>query len=100
VRVAASDANTLRRMKRARAHAQVEIIQTIMQNIDEMRRTESATLPQVINLRVIEALDEAISSSSLQTHIPGQVLANMALETSSLMQLPPEPTAEDEEDDG
>jgi hypothetical protein len=100
VQVAASDANTLRRMKRARAHAQVEIIQKIMKNIDEMRRTESAALPQVINLRVIEALDEAISSSSLQTHIPGQVLADMALETSSLLHSPSAPPVEDEENDG
>ena len=99
LQVAASDTNTLRRMKRARAHAQVEIIQTIMQNIDEMRRTESAALPQVINLRMIDALDEAMSSSTLQAHISGQVLADMALETSSLMQVPPELQAGDEEDD-
>ncbi len=100
VQVAASDANTLRRMKRARAHAQVEIIQNIMQNIEEMRRTESAALPQVINLRVIEAFDEAISSSSQQTDVPGQVLANLTSETSSLMHSPSAPPVEDEEDDG
>ena len=98
VQEAASEANTLRRMKRARAHAQVEIIQKITQNIDEMRHTESAALPYVINLRVIEVLDEAISSRSLQTHIPEPVLANMALETSSLLQLPSAPPVEDEED--
>ncbi len=99
VQLASSDANSLRQMKRARAHAQVEIIQNIMQNIDEMRRTEGATLPQVVTLRIIEALGDAVSSNNLKTHIPGQVLAGMALETTSLMDSlimsPPEEEAGD-----
>jgi hypothetical protein len=99
VQLASSDANSLRQMKRARAHAQVEIIQNIMQNIDEMRRTEGATLPQVVTLRIIEALGDAVSNNNLKTHIPGQVLAGMALETTSLMDSlimpPPEEEAGD-----
>ncbi len=98
VRTAANDANALRRMKRARAQAQVEIIQKIMQSIDEMQKTDGATLPQVVNLRVIEALDEAISSSALQARIPGEVLADMARETSSLLQIPE--IAEEDAEDG
>ena len=100
VRQANSDANSLRRMKHARAQAQVEIIQNIMRSIDEMRRAESAALPQVVTLRIIEALGEAVSSDNLRTHIPGQVLASMAVETSSLMDslimLPPEVEEGDE----
>ena len=96
------DADTLRRMKSARAQAQVEIIQKIMKNIDEMRRSESATLPQVVNLRVIEALDEAISTSSAQTQIPGQILASLASETTSQIHPPSAPAEDDEgeENDG
>ncbi len=86
--VARRDVATMRRMKRARAQAQVEIIASITENIDRMRRTENIALPQVINLRVIEALDEAISTSSAQSHIPGQVLASMALETTNHVPAP------------
>jgi hypothetical protein len=96
--VAKREADTLRRTKSARAQAQVEIIQKIMKNIDEMRHIESATLPQVVNLRVIEA----ISTSSAQTRIPGQVLASLALETSSQVHPPSGPAEDDEgeENDG
>lgn len=95
---AANNATTLRRMKRARAQAQVEIIQKIMRSIDEMRQTDSAALPQIVNLRIIEALEEAITSGSQQSNFPGQVLADMALETSSLMQIP-DTAGEDREGD-
>jgi hypothetical protein len=99
VRLANSDANSLRRTKRARANAQVEIIQNIMQNIDEMRRAEGVALPQVVTLRIIEALGEAVSSNNLKTHIPGQVLAGMAFETSNLMDSLITLPAEEEEGD-
>ena len=46
-----------------------------------------------------EALDEAISSKSLQAHIPEQVLAGLTLETSNQMQSHIM-TLEDEESDG
>ncbi len=100
--VAKRDIETMRRMKRARAQAQVEIIASITENIDRMRRTENVALPQVINLRVIEALDAAISTSSTQSHVPGQVLASMALETTSQVPAPIISRAKDEdkEEDG
>ena len=98
--VATSNANKLRRIKQARARVQVEIIQNIVQNIDEMRRKEDALLPQIVTLRMIEALDEAISSKSLQAHIPGQVLAGLTLETSNQMQSLIVPPVEGEESAG
>lgn len=97
--IAASDANALRRMKLARAQAQVEIIQKIVQNIEEMRLSEEAELPQIVNLRMVEALGEAASDYSLKTTIPGQVLADMAIETSSLLDSLVTPPAEEEASD-
>ncbi|NCF68446.1 MAG: hypothetical protein GWP61_21000 [Chloroflexi bacterium] len=97
--IAASDANALRRMKLARAQAQVEIIQKIVQNIEEMRHSEEAELPQIVNLRMVEALGEAASDYSLKTTIPGQVLADMAIETSSLLDSLVTPPAEEEASD-
>ena len=98
--VATSNANKLRRIKNTRARVQVEIIQNIMRNIDEMRRQEDAVLPQIVTLRMIEALDEAISSKSLQARIPGQVLAGLTLETSNQMQSLIVPPVEDQESAG
>ena len=86
-------------MKLARAQAQVEIIQKIVQNIEEMRHSEEAELPQIVNLRMVEALGEAASDYSLKTTIPGQVLADMAIETSSLLDSLVTPPAEEEASD-
>ncbi len=93
------DAETLRRLKHARAEAQVEIIDSIMKRIQRMRRGQNISLPQVVNLRVIEALDEAIATSPWQTHFPGRVLADMALETSHQIQ-PLTPPLESEQEEG
>ncbi|MCP4427944.1 MAG: hypothetical protein GY803_25955 [Chloroflexi bacterium] len=79
---AAGDAEAVRRIKQARARAQIEIIENITQNIASVRQTDSADLSSIITLRMIEALEEAESSSSLQTLIPQQVMANLTLGTS------------------
>lgn len=94
------NANKLRRLKQARAEVQVEIIQKIMRNIDEMRRREDTGLPQIVTLRMIEALDEAISSKSLQEQIPEQLLADLTLETTNQVQSLIVPQREDGEGDG
>lgn len=83
--LATSSANKIRRIKQARSKVQVEIIQTIMENIDEMRREDDAVLAHIVTLRMIEALNDAISSKSLQAHVPGPVLAGLTLETTNQM---------------
>jgi hypothetical protein len=70
-----------------------------MRNIDEMHSREGAVLPQIVTLRMIEALEEAISSEALQAHIPGQILAGLTLETSNQMQSLITPPAEDDSSD-
>ncbi len=97
---AVSDAERMKRMKQARARVQVEIIQKIMRSIDEIRQREDAALPQIVTLRIIEALDEAISSQSLETPIPGQVLAELTQETTNQMQSLAQSGSEDQESDG
>lgn len=83
---AASNAEALRRVKLARARAQVEIIEKIMQSIDEMRLTEEADLSQIVTLRIIDVLEDAATKSTTQTYLPSQVLASMALESSAQLQ--------------
>jgi len=97
--IAASDANKIRRIKQARAKVQVEIIQNIVQNIDEMRREDDAVLAQIVTLRMIEALNDAVSSKSLQAHVPEQVLAGLTLETTNQMNSLILPPSEEEDID-
>lgn len=82
---ATGDAEGTRRLKRARARAQVEIIQTITQNIEEMRRADPDNLSNIVNLRMIEVLEDAISQNNLRNIIPEQLIANLVLEASGEM---------------
>lgn len=83
---AAGNAEALRRVKLARARAQVEIIENIMQNIDEMRQAQEANLPDIVNLRIIDVLEDAATKSTTQTYLPNQVLASIAQDSSSQLQ--------------
>jgi regulator of protease activity HflC (stomatin/prohibitin superfamily) len=82
--VASGDAEALRRVKQARARAQIEIIETIMHNIDAMRAAEDADLHEIVMLRLIEVLEAAMSNSQVQI-VPEQIVANLVLEASSQM---------------
>lgn len=83
---AAGDAEAVRRIKKARARAQIEIIENITQNINSVRRAGDADLSNIITLRMIEALEEALSSASLQALIPQQIMTNLVMDTSNQMQ--------------
>lgn len=83
---AAGDAEAVRRIKKARARAQIEIIENITQNIDSVRRAGDADLSNIITLRMIEALEEGLSSASLQALIPQQIMTNLVMDTSNQMQ--------------
>lgn len=95
---AASSANSSRRIEQAQAQAQVEIIQKILRNIDDRRTNDSASLPLVINLEIIEMLDEVTAGGSLQTSVAGQALAGMAVETSRMMRASSSAAIEDGDD--
>jgi hypothetical protein len=80
---AAGNAEALRRIRLAKARAQVEIIEKIMQSIEEMRASaQQASLPEIVTLRVIDVLEEAATRSTAQAYLPSQVLANLSLTTS------------------
>ena len=86
IQQASSSAESLRRIKNARARAQIEIIENITQNIDRVRRTGEAELSNIITLRMIEALEEAQANASLYALMPQQVLTNLVMSTSEQMQ--------------
>jgi regulator of protease activity HflC (stomatin/prohibitin superfamily) len=68
VQNAEGDAEAERRLKNARARAQIEIIQNITQNIDAMRRVGNNNLTHIVMLRMIEALEEATANPVVQPH--------------------------------
>jgi regulator of protease activity HflC (stomatin/prohibitin superfamily) len=76
-RRATGDAEIERRMKQARARAQIEIIDNITQNIIEARRADGVNLTDVITLRMIEALEEAASSASVKALLPPPMLSGV-----------------------
>lgn len=86
VKHAAGDAEAVRRIKQARARAQIEIIERITQSIDSMQRQENTNLTEIITLRMIEALEEATTNDSVQALIPQQVMTNLVLDASNQMQ--------------
>ena len=83
---ASGNVEAVRRVKQARARAQIEIIENITHSIDTMRQEEDADLSQVIMLRMIEALEDAVSAGSVQGMVPQQIIANLVRDASRQMQ--------------
>lgn len=80
---ASGEAEEIRRKKQARARAQIEIVQTLIQNLEMMRQEQESDLYQVIVLRLIDALQETASLDSPRTLVPQQVMASLLSETSA-----------------
>jgi hypothetical protein len=51
-----------------------------------MQREEGADLAQVIMLRMIEALEDAVSAGSVQALVPQQIIASLVGDVSRQMQ--------------
>lgn len=80
---ATGQAEEIRRKKQARARAQVEIIQTIIQNLETMRQGGESDLYQVIVLRLIDALEEAVAADSPRMFVPQQIMASLLADASA-----------------
>ena len=85
VQRAVGSAEAERRLKNARARAQIEIIHNITQNIDAMRRAGNNNLTQIIMLRMIDALEEASADPVVQMILPQELLSQLIGETSGQM---------------
>jgi hypothetical protein len=77
VQEANANAEVFKRLKNARARTQVELISKITQSIDAMRRTGHIDLAEIITLRMMEALDEAVSDTKVQNITPRHILENL-----------------------
>ncbi len=85
VKLATGDAEAERRLKRARAKAQIEIIENITQNISTMRRIDGVSLSEVVTLRMIGALEDAVADASVKALIPPPVLSSMVDNSRDLL---------------
>lgn len=73
---ARGDAEAELRMKHARARAQIEIIQSIMKSIAETSRSD-ISITEIVALRMIEALEEAVTDVSVRALVPQPILTTM-----------------------
>lgn len=80
---ASGEAEEIRRKKQARARAQIEIVQTLIQNLEAMRQEQESDLYQVIVLRLIDALEETATVDSPRMLVPQQIMASLLSETSA-----------------
>jgi regulator of protease activity HflC (stomatin/prohibitin superfamily) len=83
---ASGDAQALLRIESARARTQIDIIENITQNIQAMRQSGDTKLSEIIMLRMIEALEKAMSDESVQMLIPHQVMSQLVMDSLERLQ--------------
>jgi regulator of protease activity HflC (stomatin/prohibitin superfamily) len=74
---AAGDAEALRQIALARARAQIEIISRITERIEAMRASGEAELTDVVALRMIEAMEEAVADDKVRDLVPQQAIGTL-----------------------
>jgi hypothetical protein len=74
---AAGDAEAVRQIALARARAQIEIISRTTERIEAMRASCEAALTDVVALRMIEALDEAVADDKVRDLVPQQAIGTL-----------------------
>jgi regulator of protease activity HflC (stomatin/prohibitin superfamily) len=89
----AAEANL--RLKHARARAQVQIIQNITQSITDSSRS-GISVTEIVAMRMIEALEDAVADVSMLGLVPKPVLASMVESSRQMLSyLDDEGTAQD-----
>jgi hypothetical protein len=77
VQEASANAVVLKKLKHARARNQMELVGQLTRNIESMRLAGDVNLAEIVTLRMLEALDEALSDKTVQEVTPDNVLANL-----------------------
>lgn len=74
---ASGNAEAVRRIRRARARAQIEIIEGILQNVEAAKRSDNANLIKIVTLRALDVLNHAMDNDMAQTKLPDAVITNL-----------------------
>lgn len=75
--LADGDSQAMRRMRHARARAQIEIIENITGSIETMRDSGEDDLREVIALRMIEMMDRWAADDTVRSMVPQDVIMTL-----------------------
>lgn len=73
----AAQAERTRRLKLARARAQIEMIEKLTDGIEVIRQSGQENVTDILALRLIEAIEEAESDAAVRAHIPSQIVNDL-----------------------
>lgn len=80
--LATGDAEAQRLVQQARARAQIDIIENLVQSIESMRGQNNAELHEIVMMRILEVMEQAVTDESVQAIIPRPLLSNMTAEAT------------------
>jgi hypothetical protein len=73
----AAQSERTRRLKLARARAQIEMIEKLTDGIEVIRESGQDNVTDILALRLIEAIEEAESDAAVRAHIPSQIVNDL-----------------------
>jgi hypothetical protein len=73
----AAQAERSRRLKLARARAQIEMIERLTDGIEIIRQSGQENVTDILALRLIEAIEEAETDAAVRAHIPSQIVNDL-----------------------
>lgn len=74
---ATGDAEAARLVRQARARAQIDIIENLVQSIESMRTQTNTELHEIVMARILNVMEQAVSDQSVQAIIPPQLLSSL-----------------------
>ena len=80
--LATGDAEAARLVQQARARAQIDIVENLVQSIETMRGQNNAELHEIVMQRVLEVMEQAVTDESVQAIIPRPLLSNLTAEAT------------------
>jgi regulator of protease activity HflC (stomatin/prohibitin superfamily) len=94
---ASGEAEALRLIQQARAKAQIDIIDNLVQSIELMRQQSDAGLHEIVMMRLVSILEGALGQEAARSALPPELVS--ALEAADPSHRLPEPDDDDEEED-
>lgn len=88
LRQAEGAAEEIRSLTAARARAQLEMLESLTENILTMHQAYEADLSQIVMLRMIEAMDEAMSDTEAREKFPAGMMTTLNQLNNWLRRLP------------
>lgn len=91
---ATAEAEATRLIQQARARAQIDIIENLVQSIEAMRGQSDAELHDIIMLRLTEVVNTSAADPAVRAMLPGRLMETLALETTNQLREDPDDDSE------